>query len=106
MKEIIGLTIEDPYVRRILGDCKRACERLRSLTEDTNLDADIRKWASRSLCAIENEQVHNLWSKVITGVFSEQEMQHLLDRSVTSDSCKLAKLAMSLKYVILDTQAP
>ncbi len=44
MKEIIGLTIEDPYVRRILGDCKRACERLRGLTEDTNRDADIRKW--------------------------------------------------------------
>ncbi len=61
------------------------------MKESTEPLAEIQKWASTSLYAVENEEVHDLGSKVITGNASEHEMQHLFNKSVTNDSGELAR---------------
>ncbi len=98
MKEIISLTIGDPDVRKALRDSERICL-LTDMTKNEELDRDITKWASRALCAVENEHVHARWSKVVAGELSEHELQHLLEGSVTSESGELADLARSLRCV-------
>ncbi len=65
----------------------------------SNSKPEIRKWASKALYAVETEDIHKLWSKVMMGDVSGHDMQHLLEGSVTSDSGELADLARSLRCV-------
>ncbi len=54
MKEIITLCIEDPYVRKTLGECKRDRARLQDLMENGRLDPYVDKWAACALYAVES----------------------------------------------------
>ncbi len=82
MEEIIALTIEDPCVREILKARETIDHRLSKMKESTVMDPQICKWASTSFYALENENIHDLGSKVILG-----------GQDAASDRDKLADLA-------------
>ncbi len=103
MKEIITLSIEDPYVRKTLKEHKRV-HLVRDMT-DINATAPkaekpLGEWASRAWSAVDSDDVHVLWSNMFTGLVTEQEVQYFLDGGIISDKCKLAPFVESLKYVI------
>ncbi len=80
MEEIIALTVEDPDARKTLLECD--CVRI--LTEDSS-EPKIAEWVSKVQFALNNEDVHQLWSNVMMGAVSEYDMQHLVDMSVPRD---------------------
>ncbi len=103
MKEIITLSIEDPYVRKTLKEHKRVHlirDMMNTGAMAPKAEEPLGEWSSRAWCAVDSEDVHILWSKMISGAVTEQEVQHFLDGGVISDRCKLAPFVESLKYVI------
>ncbi len=94
------MSIEDPYIREALKECEKAHHFLRNLEEGSSKPR-IRHWASRALFAVENEDVHRLWSDVITEPVSSDDMKLLSEGTVASDRRELAKLANSLRYGIV-----
>ncbi len=99
MEEIIALTIGDLYVRKTLGECEKTSCRLQDLTKNSKLEQDVVQWASRTLSAVQNDRIHDLWSNAIPGVVSWRDMQPLFDKWVASGVGVLADLANSLKFV-------
>jgi len=95
MKEIAALTTEDGYVRKALRECENTYFHLQDLTMHSS-KPEIREWASKALDAINNEVVHDLWSKVIPGAVDWHDMQELIDRRFTGDTGEFAVLVNSL----------
>ncbi len=100
LKAICALTVEDPYVRKTLDsrECEEILRHLQNLTKD-EFDRNIVQWASSTFSAIESEEVHDLWSNVITKPVSRRDMQQLSNGSVAGNTGVLAELAKSLRYV-------
>ncbi len=86
------------------GNTKKASHRLLDLTKNRKLDQDVAQWASRTLCAVQNDKVHDLWTNAIPGVVSWRDMQPLFDKRFVNDNDVLAELAMSLKFVLLNEE--
>ncbi len=99
LKAIYALTIEDPYAREALKECEKFHHFLQNLEEGSSKPG-IRNWASRARFAVENEDVHHLWSDVITEPVSSDDMKQLSEGTVASGDDELAKLAKSLRYDI------
>ncbi len=93
--------MEDPYVRETLKKCDKTPRRLGKMTKSAN--KDIGDWASRALYAVENEDVHDFWSNVITEPVNEEELQQLRDRVPENDG-ELTEPAKASRYVNFDEE--
>ncbi|KLO16716.1 hypothetical protein SCHPADRAFT_203646 [Schizopora paradoxa] len=98
LEGIIALSVEDPATRATLRDC----EQNRRLTETpigANANPDVVEWTSRALFALEDNHVHDIWSRIIASPVNREELQILSDDRVAETDGRLAELSRSLKYV-------
>lgn len=96
MKEIVALIVDNLTAREILRDCQGA----HGFTATTaSADQEIDTWSSRTLFAIEDTRVHDLWLEVTTKPANKDVLQTLLDGRIGEDDGRLSELAQTLKYV-------
>lgn len=98
VEKIIALAIEEPDARKALHDSHRIYALRRA--ESSGMASKVRIWVSRALYAIDDSHgVHDIWSKTMQEPITDHEMQHLMERSVCSESDRLSRLITTLKYV-------
>ncbi|KLO16695.1 hypothetical protein SCHPADRAFT_937722 [Schizopora paradoxa] len=96
LKAICALTVEEPVIRVTFKERTNAICCLKGL-KMSSTEFEIREWASKALDAIQNEEVHELWSNVITQPVRFEDTEKLSKGTVSYDNRKLGKLANSLK---------
>lgn len=98
LKAICILTVEHPYIRRVWKECKKTCSRLQRLA-DTSGKPGIKEWARIALDAIREEDVHMLWSNVITEPIYVCDVEQIT-KLAACDRADLAELQNTLRCVI------
>lgn len=96
LKAICGLTVEDPYARKILGEHEKSRHCLLGLTQalaKEGPEEDTHSLALIALDAIENDKVDEYWSNVITEPVHEEMLQQLIGRAPLVPNDSVAELA-------------
>ncbi|KLO16693.1 hypothetical protein SCHPADRAFT_203362 [Schizopora paradoxa] len=95
LKAICILTVEHPYIRRVWKECNKTCSRLQRLA-DTSGKPRIKEWARIALDAIREEDVHMLWSNVITEPIYVCDVEQITNLAAC-DRADLAELQNTLR---------